>query len=1121
MDTSGVDVPLQTLLGAHAVEDLFALFESHPGLVGERGMALLGDMAEYIVSEPHRQWSQNLYVVASAWREHGRRPLAREYARIGVTRIHDDFAGYWPVLMLNLGVTYLNGEPGEAAPDIERAIATFTGLLRIIGPGDHPETWAQAKINLARTVLKRPHRDLGEGLQLMINSLWDACDATSPTLAPLAWAEANAELGTTLANFMEEHDVAIERYRNALTVYAPETDWGWWTRTQANLANTLLKRSKGGPDPEEAVTLLEAILTRSEEGMGAVPASVFAHLGNAFLHRARGSYAENREQAIAHLTRALELPGDRELPAVDWCNLGIAYRDRVHGDRAVNSERAIECFGNALACQDAGADPEAWAATQAHLAYAYLFRLRGTRADNIEAAIRCARDALERTALDSAPDGRDDALNALGMAYLRRETGDRAADIEQAIGCLEKAAALAAGRGDLFGQARILSNLGSAYASRIGGDADENLEIGLRHFQSARTVLDGRADDPAGARNLWNLGHALLARRSGDPDENLERAAKCFRDAEASGVLRLDTAARLRRHLAEAQALLTRNPLIWPVIMMRLDAAFDLLAERWDESVTPEGRRELIAAISRAGRWSALACVADGDHARGLERLEASRAIALREALALDDLQSGDIPQPQREAIAAARRRVVRLRAEAGAPEDAAGRYLALAEELTAAQTALTAALAGLPERPRWLSAEAILAAIPAGATLIVPVATEFGGLFYVVPSGTARIEACHVVDAPYLTSEVVRHHLGIWLPAYSAAWAAHGNGGSGQEFERRWQAASQVLEEMLDWVGDAVMAPIFERIAEIDPEPQPDGGMPELVIMPTGEYALFPFHAAAYRRDGERRRVMEDYAVSYTPSLQALRTARSRQARMVPGGQELLAFLNPTNDLRFSESVELPALRRLFPAAGADAVRVGAAATKAALRDEARGRRYVHLSCHGRFDHADPEQSGLQLAGHEWLTAREIVAEVDLDGCRWVMLSACETGMTDVVQAPDEAAGLVAAFQMAGAPCVLASLWTVPDRSTALFVAKVYDEHLASGLSPAQALRRAALWLKDLPAEALRALPEPEDGAMDGGAPRFAEIGAKAGEPDGMPARGAQPFVSPLFWAPFAVWGV
>lgn len=69
-------------------------------------------------------------------------------------------------------------------------------------------------------------------------------------------------------------------------------------------------------------------------------------------------------------------------------------------------------------------------------------------------------------------------------------------------------------------------------------------------------------------------------------------------------------------------------------------------------------------------------------------------------------------------------------------------------------------------------------------------------------------------------------------------------------------------------------------------------------------------------------------------------------------------------------------------------------------------------------------------------------------------MLSACETQLGEL-SAGDEVVGLTRAFFFAGTPSVIATLWSVDDRPTALLMEHFYRQ-LRAGVSKAQALRMA-----------------------------------------------------------------
>jgi CHAT domain-containing protein/Tfp pilus assembly protein PilF len=124
---------------------------------------------------------------------------------------------------------------------------------------------------------------------------------------------------------------------------------------------------------------------------------------------------------------------------------------------------------------------------------------------------------------------------------------------------------------------------------------------------------------------------------------------------------------------------------------------------------------------------------------------------------------------------------------------------------------------------------------------------------------------------------------------------------------------------------------------------------------------------------------------------------------------------------------------------------------------------RIVHFATHGLLNSARPELSGLvfSLLDREgkpqdgFLRLHEIYnLQLNAD---LVVLSACESGLGKEIKG-EGLIGLTRGFMYAGAPRVVASLWTVDDYATAELMKLFYQRMLKDGLPAGAALRAAQL---------------------------------------------------------------
>jgi CHAT domain-containing protein len=166
---------------------------------------------------------------------------------------------------------------------------------------------------------------------------------------------------------------------------------------------------------------------------------------------------------------------------------------------------------------------------------------------------------------------------------------------------------------------------------------------------------------------------------------------------------------------------------------------------------------------------------------------------------------------------------------------------------------------------------------------------------------------------------------------------------------------------------------------------------------------------------------------------------------------------------------------------------------------------------------------TGLVLAGanvpdkagpYGGILTGEAIVDLDLRNLELAMLSACQTGLGEVENG-ECVHNLQIAFHVAGCANVAATLWNVPDESTAALMGLFYRELLDGGKTPLEALRSAQLYLYRHPGQI-------KDLAERG--PPLVAKGAKLPEPEvktgiQVPAEGKRAAVKD--WAAFVLSGV
>ena len=901
--------------------------------------------------------------------------------------------------------------------------------------------------------------------------------------------------------------------RMALDLVEAGDDPNLWVQLQVDLAASLLQ-TEGGVGLRDA--RLEEAIDRFLAVVGASGGEEHADrwgganlsLSEAYRLRVRGDPEENLAKALRHAEDSLRV-WPRERRPYEWAqamhNIGTIHSTRSTGDRADNLERAIGCFRQALEVPEYLRSDEDRGLTEYALAGVLVSRVRGARMQNLLEAIRLGQDALPRIDKGQRPVWWGECNIILGMAY------DAIADgTDDAFArCVEHLEAAT----EVFTREKypdrwglIQSNLAGAYGHIEGRARREDLVRSAEHAELALSALSREGAPYWWAISTRNLAAALLKLGETDQAATPERALGLL--DQALGVFTAEaypTEHRITQgFLGHAHFQGGR----WEEALAAYRAAIESGELLFGSVHTETGRRLEATAVAQLHARAAYCEVMRGRPGPALLELERGKTRLLAESLALRDLVLQGLPPERREILDLAWQPVRELEQEMRSIswQVSATKGPQVSDRLRAARVRLTQALADLRrDRPDLVPEEpdesGILRLAPEGGAIVAPLVMSDETVVFVFPSGLEHLTEAEILRLPgfdraTLHKLLIGGHEGPgWLNVY-LRW---------RQDPGAWDECLAGLDRFTGAMWDGLMEPVHERLVDIGLEPGAD-----VIVLPHAGLGTAPLHAAWREEAGVRRAFLDDYTVTFAPSASVLRIARERMRSGGRRGRSLLLVVDPTNDLAFTE-VEADLVSSAF--AGASVVRLeGPDATRKAVLTSSPGVQYLHMASHGVYDWVEPVRSALVLAGGERLTLGDALSSVDLGSARLLVLSACETGLTDVDRFPDEYLGLPAGFLQAGTPAVIATLWAVDDLSTALLVGRFYRHHLVEGLDPATALRAAQRWLRDSTASELADGLEVDDLAVG---PRVEAVRK------GLERRAEdRPYQHPFYWAAFAFTG-
>lgn len=300
---------------------------------------------------------------------------------------------------------------------------------------------------------------------------------------------------------------------------------------------------------------------------------------------------------------------------------------------------------------------------------------------------------------------------------------------------------------------------------------------------------------------------------------------------------------------------------------------------------------------------------------------------------------------------------------------------------------------------------------------------------------------------------------------------------------------AERMLLEILEWLWDVAARPALDAL-HFDGRPNP-WGLYEVKWVPGGLLGQLPIHAAGRHRsavnadgtpvvrpDGRQPPTVMDRVISsYAPTVRALHNAHSQATatwRERPT-RSLIVAMPVTPDaeaLRRAAEVArqlhdaLPGATVLMPSPypdGIDAAMVSGEPSAAEVLERLNDCEIAHFMCHGVTDPVDPSRSSLLLSAGQRsdpLTVGEL-APVRLDAARLAYLSACSTARNEVSELADESIHLASAFQLAGFPHVIGTLWEVDAGPAGVIASEFYQRISADRAFPD--VNRAATVLHEI----------------------------------------------------------
>jgi len=850
---------------------------------------------------------------------------------------------------------------------------------------------------------------------------------------------------------------AIEHYRYALAILTSDDPAGAMrkrARILINLGNAYCDPIRGYKPDDVRLAIyayhfaLAVFDKKTFDG-----AKALMNLGAAYAQYTVGNKQDNLEKSIHASLQSLEIL-DKEKWPEDWgnaqMNLGAAYIYLDKGDKSNNAQKAKNHLLQSWKIWKREAHPHRWAFIMMNFGNVHLSCSLDNRSNSIEAAIRSYNQALKELGKQNCPYDYSSVKMNLGNAYLNRIKGDPKENFVLAVNAFTDALTV-----------RTKENMPLDWAIATGNLGNAHLKLGcindaIMALNSALDEIEKRNMPQEWAKFKAAIGKAYSQKNDGDRADNLKNSIAGYRDALR--IFRPDTSPHICRSLARELGDLYFDNQEWAIA-----AEIYKIAAHADEniyhasllSISKEAELKDTGNLYRRIGYS----LAKSDQLNdAIVFLERGRARIIQEVLTRDganlDNVKAENPGLYKKYIDASM--LMRNLDSRGTDLRIGSLNRNTFVEAEFAHAHLNQVIEAIRhingygdflKEANWAD---ILKVIYFHQPFIYLLATSRGGLALIAYCSRNSDERKNVIVEP------------IWLEGFTESYLnelLNKNSKGSEElgfyvsFQKFWRDSSIGVESWLDslsWVTrelwNSVMGPIVGVLQSMKVD--------VAFLIPFGLSALLPLHASCFvEADGKKRYALDYMAFSYAPSARWINISRQIQKDIYVN--KFLAVYDSTIK---GTKEEVESIAKHFEETPISVITKPDATRDEAI-DQLPSAQIVHFSCHGDAVLDKPKESNLLMANAEELTVKDIL-DLNLPNSRLTTLSACETGIVGSAL-PDEVISLSTAFMRAGSAGVIAPLWDVVD-DAARVMEKFYHSWVKKGLSPAQALRSAQIFVRD-----------------------------------------------------------